>query len=63
MKDFDQDHFHDFATRNLALEHGATPFAEPDHTHDVEAKPTPPPESRELAKFYMDGFINPENFD
>ena len=57
------DHFHDFATRNLALTHGEPLFEEPDHTHDVDAKPTPPPESRELAKFYMDGFINPENFD
>ena len=61
--DDDQDHFHDFATRNALLIHGEPLLEEPDHTHDKVGKPDPIPESRELAKFYMDGNINPEHFD
>ena len=61
--DEDEDHRHDFLVANMNLEHGQEPFEEPDHTHEKPAKPTPPPESRELAKFFMDGNINEVYFD
>lgn len=47
----------------MMLDDHKEPFTEPDHTHDKPAKPTPPPESKELAKFFMDGNINEVYFD